>query len=60
MEVVNVDSSEYDVIIKRNSKLDERLNELIKLKESLKHGQKVIILKRRSYSVSLTLLLINI
>lgn len=48
MEVVNVDSSEYDVIIKRNSKLEERLNELIKLKESLKPGQKVIILKRRS------------
>lgn len=48
MEVANVDSSEYDVIIKHNSKLEDRLNKLIKLKESLKPGQKVIILKRRS------------
>lgn len=43
MAVVNVDLSEYDAIRKRNSELEEQVNELKKLNESLKGGSKVIL-----------------
>ena len=45
MAVVNIDLSEYDAIRKRNSELEEQVNELKKLNESLKGGSKVIIRK---------------
>lgn len=45
MAVVNVDLSEYDVIRKRNSELEEQVKELKKLNESLKGGSKVILRK---------------
>lgn len=45
MAVVNVDLSEYDAIRKRNSELEEQVDELKKLNESLKGGSKVILRK---------------
>lgn len=45
MAVVNIDLSEYDAIRKRNSELEEQVNELKKLNESLKGGSKVILRK---------------
>lgn len=45
MAVVNIDLSEYDAIRKRNSELEEQVNELKKLNESLKVGSKVILRK---------------
>lgn len=45
MAVVNIDLSEYDAIRKRNSELEEQVDELKKLNESLKGGSKVILRK---------------
>lgn len=45
MAIVNVDLSEYDAIRKRNSELEEQINELKKLNDSLKQGAKVILRK---------------
>lgn len=45
MAIVNIDLSEYDVVRKRNSELEEQVKELKRLNDSLKQGAKVILRK---------------